>query len=195
MPLPATTAHSGLPPSAWVTRWAALLPAGASVLDVACGSGRHVRWMAERGLAVTALDRDAEALAALRGIGGVEVVVADIENQPWPLQGRRFDAVVVTNYLWRPLWPHLIASLAPNGMLIYETFNIDNAAIGKPSNPAFLLRHGELLELSAGLHVLAYEDGFLPAPDRQVQRIAALRSSKELADSKALSAPQRRYPL
>ncbi|MEO8278923.1 MAG: class I SAM-dependent methyltransferase, partial [Ideonella sp.] len=140
-----------LPPSPWVMRWADLLPAGATVLDLACGSGRHVRWLVAQGFKVTAVDRDAAAVEPLRDLAGVDVLVADLEGQPWPLDGHRFDAIVVTNYLWRPLWPRLIDSLQPNGMLIYETFSVDHASIGKPSNPAFLLRHGELLERCVGL--------------------------------------------
>ena len=144
------------------------------MLDLACGSGRHVTWLAAQGLKVTALDRDAAALAPLRTLAGVEqVVLADIEAGPWPLAGQRFDAVVVTNYLWRPLWPMLLGSLAPGGLLVYETFNRDHALIGKPSNPAFLLCDGELLSWCRGLLVLGYENGFLSDPDRQVQRIAA----------------------
>jgi SAM-dependent methyltransferase len=161
-------------PSGWVTRFAAALPAGASVLDVACGSGRHVRWLAARGLRVSALDRNAAALDGLRPLA--EVIVADIEGQPWPLDGRRFDAVVVTNYLWRPLLPTLVAAVAPGGRLIYETFALGQERHGRPSNPEFLLRPGELLEAVQGeLRVLAYEDGELSPPTRRVQRIAAWR--------------------
>jgi SAM-dependent methyltransferase len=170
----APLAHPGGPhPSEWVRRWSHLVPAGATVLDVACGSGRHVRWFAERGCRVTALDRDAAALEPLRGMA--EVVVADIEAGPWPLAGRRFDAVLVTNYLWRPQLPAIVASVAVGGVLLYETFAIGNERFGKPSNPAFLLAPGELLVAAAGLRVVAYEDGFLGAPDRLVQRICALR--------------------
>ena len=93
-----TPPHAALAPSPWVARWSPLVPAGARVLDVACGSGRHVRWFAQRGAQVTALDRDAAALEPLRGIAA-DVVVADIEAHPWPLAGRRFDAVICTNYL------------------------------------------------------------------------------------------------
>ena len=183
-------AHASLAASPWVVRWASLLPAGAAVLDLACGSGRHVRWLAARGLMVTAVDRDAAAVEPLRRLSGVDVRVSDLENQSWPLEGHRFDAIVVTSYLWRPLWPKLIESLRPNGMLIYETFNIDNASIGKPSNPAFLLEHGELLERTVELTTLAYEDGFLTDPDRHVQRIAAVASSEP-----GRPAQIRRYPL
>lgn len=162
--------------SPWVERWAHLIRPGGSVLDVACGSGRHVRWLAERGLALTALDRDADALDPLRG--QAEVIVADIEGGPWPLDGRRFDALVVTNYLWRPLWPRLLESLAEGGVLLYETFAVGNQTVGKPARADFLLRHGELLSLAQGLHVVAYEDGFLDAPARFVQRIAAVRQGE-----------------
>ena len=142
------------------------------MLDVACGSGRHVRWLAAQGFIVTGIDRDAAALAPLGAVG--RSVVADIENAAWPLAGERFDAVIVTNYLWRPLWPFLLASLTDGGVLIVETFALGNEAFGKPSNPDFLLRPGELLEACGGLHVVAYEDGMLDAPMRRVQRIAAV---------------------
>ncbi len=124
---------------------------------------------------VTALDRDAEALDGLDALASV--VCADIEGQPWPLPGRQFDAVVVTNYLWRPLWPKLLDSLAPSGLLLVETFALGQELLGRPRNPDFLLRPGELLDVAnAGqLHVLAYEDGLLTQPTRRVQRIAAVR--------------------
>jgi SAM-dependent methyltransferase len=171
-----TGTHTGLAPSHWVQRWSHLVPAGASVLDVACGSGRHVRWFAGRGCRVTGVDRDMRALEALRDLG--ELCVADIENGPWPWPGRRFDTVVVTNYLWRALLPTLIDSLAPNGVLIYETFAAGNETVGKPSNPAFLLRPGELLQAAQGLYIVAYEDGFLDRPERFVQRICAQREGE-----------------
>lgn len=173
-------------PSAWVQRWAHLVPAGASVLDVACGAGRHVRWFADRGCRVTGVDRDADALAPLASIA--EIVAADIENGPWPFDGRRFDAVVVTHYLWRPLWPAIVGSVAEGGVLLYETFAAGNETVGRPSNPHFLLRPRELLEATPPLRVVAFEDGFLAAPDRFVQRIAAVR------ERGTESAPQR-YPL
>ena len=168
------TAHVALEPSPWVRRWSALVPPGASVLDVACGAGRHVRWFAARHARVTALDRDEAALGGLRGVAH-EIVVADIESAPWPLAGRRFDAVVCTHYLWRALLPTIVGSVAEGGALIYETFALGNASVGRPSNPDFLLRPGELLEAARGLRVIAYEDGFLDAPPRFVQRIAAVR--------------------
>jgi SAM-dependent methyltransferase len=167
--------HAGLAPSAWITRFGTALPAGATVLDVACGSGRHLRWFAQRGGRVTGVDRDAAAVEPLGALG--EIVVADIESGPWPFDGRRFDAVVVTNYLWRPLLPAIVGAVAEGGWLLYETFAAGNETVGKPSNPAFLLRPGELLQAAAGLRVVAYEDGFLAAPERFVQRIAAVREA------------------
>lgn len=180
--------HGGGAPSAWLTRWAHLLPEGGSLLDVACGSGRHLRWAAARGLAATGVDRDAAALTGLAGLA--EIVVADIENDPWPFAGRVFDAVIVTHYLWRPLLPTLVGSVAPGGVLVYETFAVGNESVGKPSRPDFLLRPGELLAAVAPLRVVAYEDGFLQAPDRFVQRIVACR---EAAAARASS--PRRYAL
>ena len=169
------SAHLALEPSPWVRRWSHLVAPGAHVLDVACGSGRHMRWFADRGAQVTGVDRDAAALAPLGALTGVDrVIVADIENGPWPLAGERFDAVVVTNYLWRPLWPALRASLADDAVLIYETFAVGNEAFGKPSNPDFLLRPGELLEACVGLQVVAYENGLLSGPPRCVQRVVAV---------------------
>jgi SAM-dependent methyltransferase len=174
--------------SPWVQRWSQFVPAGASVLDVACGSGRHVRWFAARGCRVTGVDRNAEALRGLAAIA--ETCVADLENASWPLAQRRFDAVVVTNYLWRALLPTLVDSVAEGGVLIYETFAIGQASVGKPSNPDFLLVPGELLAAVRGLRVVAYEDGFVDAPPRFVQHIVAVRE-QQVASAKA---PQR-HPL
>ena len=163
-------------PSAWVQRWSHLVPHGARVLDVACGSGRHVRWFAQRGCNVTGVDRNALATQPLRDVA--EIVNADIEGGPWPFAARRFDAVVVTNYLWRPRLPDIVASVAPGGILLYETFAVGNETVGKPSNPDFLLRPGELLQAAQGLRVVAFEDGFEASPARFVQRIVALREAE-----------------
>jgi SAM-dependent methyltransferase len=171
--LPKFHMHAATPPSPWIQRWTQLLAPQTSVLDVACGPGRHMRWFHARGHAVTGVDRDAQALAGLQGVG--ELLCADIENGPWPLPGRQFGAVVVTNYLWRPLWPALLDSVAPGGVLLYETFAQGNEAFGKPSRPDFLLAPGELLQSCAGWYIAAYEHGLLREPDRVVQRIAALR--------------------
>ncbi|TCW80657.1 SAM-dependent methyltransferase [Burkholderia sp. SRS-46] len=165
-------------PSGWVAGWARLVPAGGAVLDVAAGGGRHARWFASRGHPVVALERDPAALGALRAIPGVDARDADLEGAPWPLAaGTQFAAVVVTNYLHRPLWPYLLDALAPGGVLIYETFAQGNETVGKPSNPAFLLAPGELLEAVRGrLRVVAYEDGFIAAPRAAfIQRICAVR--------------------
>ncbi|HZY20684.1 MAG TPA: class I SAM-dependent methyltransferase [Ramlibacter sp.] len=165
--------HGTEAPSPWIRRWSHLVPAGGSVLDVACGRGRHLRWFAGRGHPVTGVDRDADALASVASAG--RTLVADLENGAWPLPGERFAAVVVTNYLWRALFPSLLDSLAPGGALLYETFAEGHETVGKPSRPDFLLRQGELLSLCQGLRIVAYEDGFQPDPDRFVQRIAAVR--------------------
>ncbi|HNN34587.1 MAG TPA: class I SAM-dependent methyltransferase [Ottowia sp.] len=167
--------RSALPPSPWVCRWSPLVAAGAPVLDVACGAGRHMRWFAGRGHPVTGIDRDPAALAAARAWG--TAIEADIENGPWPLAGQRFGGVVVTHYLWRPLLPTLLDAVAPGGVLIYETFAAGNETVGKPSRPDFLLRPGELLGVCQGLRVVAFEDGYLDAPPRFMQRIAAVRES------------------
>ena len=161
-------------PSPWLLRWAQLLPAGARVLDVACGAGRHLRWLAAHGFAATGIDRDTAALAACGP--GVETIAADIEAGPWPCPGRQFDAVLVFNYLWRPLWPAIDASLAPGGVLLYETFAAGNETVGRPSRADFLLQPGELLARCAGLRVVGYEDGFAEAPPRFLQRIAAVKA-------------------
>jgi SAM-dependent methyltransferase len=167
----------GPAPAAWVTRFVPLLRPGGTVLDLACGSGRHTRELAARGFAVTAVDRDAEAVAPLKACA--EVIVADIEAGPWPLPGRRFDGILVTNYLWRPLLPRIAEALADGGVLIYETFAQGQETIGRPSRPEFLLAPGELLQAFEGLRVVAFEDGFeyppAPAAPRFVQRLAAVR--------------------
>lgn len=164
--------HGTEHPSTWVQRWSHLVPKGGSVLDVACGHGRHMRWFARRQHPVVGVDRSPEAVEAVAGLG--EVLVADIENGPWPFTGRTFTAVVVTNYLWRPLLPAIVAAVAPGGVLLYETFAAGNETVGKPSRPDFLLQPGELLTACQGLRIVAYEDGFLDTPARFVQRIAAV---------------------
>ena len=143
------------------------------MLDVACGSGRHMRWFAARGHPVCGVDRDPGAIASLAGVG--EAVLADIENGPWPFSGRTFAGVVVTHYLWRPLLPTIMQSVAPGGVLLYETFAAGNETVGKPSRAEFLLQPGELLRACHELRVVAFEEGFLEPPARFVQRIAAAR--------------------
>ncbi|MBB3177895.1 class I SAM-dependent methyltransferase [Variovorax sp. Sphag1AA] len=173
--------HASVAPSPWIERWWHLLAPGATVLDVACGSGRHMRFAAERGHAATGVDRAQEALDAAAAYG--QTILADIENGPWPFPDQKFGGVVVTNYLWRPLLPHIVTAVAPGGVLLYETFAAGNETVGKPSRPDFLLQPGELLTACAGLRVVAYEDGFLAGPDRFVQRIAAVRPTPDLAVS------------
>jgi len=166
-------------PSEWIVRWSHLRAPGAYVLDVACGGGRHMRWFAGRGHAVTGVDRSPEAVATAGAFG--QVVEADIESGPWPFSGQTFGAVIVTNYLWRPRMADIVGAVAPGGVLLYETFAAGNEAVGKPSRPDFLLQPGELLAACAGLRVVAYEDGFIAQPERFVQRIAAVRPA--MADS------------
>jgi len=161
-------------PSPSIVRWTGAIAPGGTVLDVACGAGRHARYLAELGLRVTAVDRDRDAVASLHGIS--EGLVSDLERAPWPFPGRRFDAVIVTNYLSRALMPRLVASVNAGGLLLYETFAVGQEKLGRPANPDFLLQPAELLAAAPGLHILAYEDGSLGAPPRRVQRIAAWRA-------------------
>ncbi|KAF1019717.1 MAG: hypothetical protein GAK30_02950 [Paracidovorax wautersii] len=205
--LPAAPAAQSASP--WVQRWARLAPAGCDALDVACGSGRHTRWLHEAGYRVHAVDRDAGAVASLQAwlaarAPGAEARIRchDIEQQPWPFAGHALGLIVVTHYLWRPLLPTLTAALAPGGALIYETFTLAQAGIGKPSNPDFLLRPGELLDVaaSAGLHVVAYEDGYLPDASPQlgrgrfIQRIAAVNARYGDMSGSGIGEPPR-HPL
>jgi len=158
------------------------VPEHGTVLDVACGFGRHLRWFHSRNHSVIGVDKSGDAIASVALLG--EMVLADIETGPWPFMTseamgstlRQFDAVVVCNYLWRPLMPRLIESVAPGGVLIYETFSVGNEAVGKPSRPDFLLNTGELLQACVGFKIVAYEDVILENPPRFVQRIAATRA-------------------
>lgn len=171
-------------PSVWVSRFAALVPAGL-VLDLACGGGRHARLFASLGHPVLAVDRSASALEQTQAanIGGLcfDLEQENPESDPdWPLKPERFAGIVVTNYLHRPLLSPLLRSLQPGGVLIYETFAQENGRFGKPSNPAFLLAPGELLECvstEAGLRVIAYEDGYLATPrPAMVQRLCVIKT-------------------
>jgi SAM-dependent methyltransferase len=165
-------------PSPWVVRHLPRLAPSARVLDLACGSGRHARLLAAQKHPVLAVDRDSEALAALRALPGISVMVADLEGEAWPLAGQRFAGVIVTNYLWRPRLSDVCALLAPGGVLIYETFMAGNDAYGKPSNPDFLLQPGELRAVAsaAGLRVLDFAEGYSASPKPGMrQAICAVR--------------------
>ncbi|MCC6209842.1 MAG: class I SAM-dependent methyltransferase [Burkholderiales bacterium] len=167
------SAHGVLAPSAWVARWAPLIARG-RVLDLACGSGRHASLFVARKLEVTAVDRER------REIPGARFVQADLEEgDTWPLAGERFEGIVVTNYLHRPLFPLIEAALAQGGVLIYETFMAGNERFGKPSNPAFLLRPGELLEAFPNLAVRGFAEGLVAEPKpAMIQGLCAIRGGE-----------------
>ena len=191
--------HSSALPSAWVQRWSHLVRANGAVLDVACGQGRHAHWFYERNHSLALVDRSQSAIDSIAlPVDVCQAVAADIENGPWPFAGRQFDAVVVTNYLWRPLMPTLLDSLASGGVLIYETFAQGNETVGKPSRPEFLLGPGELLEVCQSLRIVAFEDGFLEPTSGQtprfVQRIAAVREARNVASPGACAAAVRPDP-
>ena len=162
--------------SPWVRRFIVGVQSGGTLLDVACGGGRHIALGLAHGLDVVGVDRDISAAARFTRDPRVELVAADLESGgPVPFAGRRFSAVVVTNYLWRPILPDIVAAVAEDGLLIYETFADGQAAIGRPSNPDFLLRPGELLDAVAPrLTPIAYEHVRLDDPARVVERICAV---------------------
>ncbi len=165
-------------PSPWVKRFAPLIPARGRVLDLACGNGRHTRYLLELGCSAIALDRDITAVADIASSPRVQVIEADLEDgQGWPLGGQRFDGIVVVNYLYRPLFAHLLDGLAEGGVLIYETFARGNEAFSRPRNPDHLLRNGELIDIVGGrLQIVAYEHGLIesgPLPG-VIQRICAV---------------------
>ncbi len=170
--------HPGSPPSAWVVRFAGLVPGGSTVLDLACGAGRHSRLFADRGHPVVAVDRDLRGIEDLQGNPLIESHELDLEDgRPFPFAGRTFGAVVVANYLYRPVLANLVEAVAPGGVLIYETFARGNERFGTPKNPDFLLEHGELLDVARpALVVVAYEDLEVEQPKpAAVQRIVAVR--------------------
>ncbi|WP_341315051.1 methyltransferase domain-containing protein [Paraburkholderia sp. IMGN_8] len=192
MSTPGIASYGNGEPSRWVSHWAHLVAAGGAVLDVASGAGRHARFFASLGHPVTALDRDAAALAAMRDEPLITTLAADIEGTAWPLpDDAKFAAVVVTNYLHRPLFPQLLRSLALGGVLIYETFAQGNERVGKPSNPVFLLAPGELLDVVRGhLRVVAFQDGFLAQPrPAYVQRICAILEAERSAGLAEAASP------
>jgi len=189
------------PPSEWVTRWAYLIDQNcadvnteSTVLDLACGSGRHMKWLREQGFKVLGVDRDAEALELCRPFG--EVLQADLEystelsshssratknpDSLWPLGKRQFNAIIVTNYLWRPLIASILDALKLNGVLIYETFAQGHQTLGRPRRAEFLLNPGELIQICTNLHIVAYEQVLLTSPERFVQRIVAIRAENEV---------------
>lgn len=162
-------------PSSWIRDHVDHVRPSSQALDLACGRGRHSRWLAALGHQVLAVDQNEDALAALAGVVGVRTLVADLEGSTWPLEGMAFDLVVVTNYLYRPRLEDTVRLLAPGGVLLYETFMVGHEVFGRPSRPDFLLKPGELLELAQrmGLFVAAFEQGQTDAPAR-VQRLCAV---------------------
>jgi SAM-dependent methyltransferase len=173
--------HQRLVPSPWVVRFVPLIKPDGKVLDLACGYGRNARHLAALGNSVLAVDRDEAALATLDGVAGIETRVADLEREPWPFGALRFDAIIVSHYLHRPLFADLLAALRPDGVLIYETFAEGNAVFGEPTRPEFLLLPDELLQwLGATLRVVAFEQGQVTSPFPAVlERICA--TGRELA--------------
>ena len=161
--------------SPWVVKHASRIRKDARVLDLACGSGRHALHLASLGLQVIAVDRDVSLLRAQQLPADLTLLEADLENAPWPFGEKEFDAIIVTNYLHRPLFSKMIATLKTDGILIYETFAMGNEKFGKPSNPAFLLQPGELLDVVRGnMRVIAYEDDYVELPKpAMIQRICA----------------------
>ncbi len=181
-------ANPELAASPWVARFVPLIPKGGRVLDLAAGRGRHTRLLLDAGRRVHAVDRDVTALLPLAG-PDCEVIQIDLETgAPWPLGGG-YDGIVVANYLYRPLLPDIVAALAPGGVLIYETFMLGNERFGRPRNLEFLLRPGELLEVCAGLAVVAFEQGEIARP-AMIQRIVAANGAiGRLPDPQPLDNP------
>ncbi len=170
-----TDAHSGLAPSEWVIQWMSAITPRGLVLDFACGSGRHAASLASNGFRVLAIDLDCSRFTPVPK--GVEVREADLELGDWPLAGRQFDGVVVTNYLFRDRFESLLQCVAAGGVLIYETFAVGNELLGKPSNPDFLLLSDELLARTGeAFDVLGFEQGRIERPRPAViQRLCARR--------------------
>lgn len=178
-------ALSRMPPSSWVTRWSEHISRGGRVLDVASGNGRHARWLAAAGYRTEAVDRNITQLADLAGVQGITVRRLDLEACVWPYAPASFSGIVVTNYLYRPLSPYLLAALARDGVLIYETFAMGNGRYGRPRNPNYLLQPGELLAVVAGrLEVLGFDEGTICDPHPAVvQRLCARMPKDPTLDS------------
>lgn len=174
--MPPPRIHGPSSASPWVKRHLAGIPESGQVLDVACGGGRHLRLALQYGYHVVGVDRDLAGVADLEGRPGVELIYADLEDgRPFPVRSRTFAGVIVTNYLWRPILPEIVACVAANGVLIYETFAVGNERFGRPGNPDHLLRPGELIDAVRGpLIPIAFEHATLTEPNRVVQRIAAV---------------------
>ncbi len=190
-------------PSPWIVRFAPLIKAGGTTLDLACGGGRNTRYLLELGHKVVALDRSTDALADLANNPGCEVLGADLEleesvfDNPGVLAGRTFDGVIVVNYLYRALFANLFDALAPGGVLIYETFARGNERFIRPRNPDHLLKSGELLALAEGrLQVVAYEHGIIekgPIPG-VIQRLCAVKPKGTSKRNDAEPDPRRVHP-
>jgi SAM-dependent methyltransferase len=165
-------------PSPWVVKHLPLIRKGGQVLDLACGSGRHAIWIAQQGYQVDAVDRDAQAVSSMVGIDNINVVILDLEAREWLRADQRYDGIVVSRYLYRPLLPILSEILNPGGVLIYETFMVGNERYGKPSNPDFLLLFDELLTVySPLLSINSFEQGqeWKPKP-AVMQRMCATKT-------------------
>jgi SAM-dependent methyltransferase len=184
------TSHGLLTPSPWIMHWAHLLKSQSTVLDLACGNGRHSIYLAGLGHRVLGIDRaptiSNSDIPRNENCGSIDIKTADLElKNTWPLEGLLFDAIIVTNYLWRPHWPNMLCNLAPGGILMVETFAIGNEQYGKPSNPQFLLRQGELLNMTQSLNIIGYEHGVVNTPRKVVQRIVAQRPSNNPSAAQA----------
>jgi SAM-dependent methyltransferase len=167
--------HEKQTPSEWVVRWSHLISPQSTVLDLACGHGRHAQWFAQRGCQVLAVDRNEEALTHIEQSQNpnIKTRCLDLESGTWPLSGMHFDALVVTNYLWRPLWRDLLECIRPSGWILYETFSAGNEKFGSPKRAEFLLTAGELLRVFKDFRIICYEEGQLDCPKRVIQRIVA----------------------
>ncbi|MBI06025.1 MAG: SAM-dependent methyltransferase [Rhodospirillaceae bacterium] len=165
-------------PSPWITRFASKIASGSKVLDLACGNGRHSRYLLRLGHTVTACDINISALTDIKDEARLEIIACDLENSPWPFGDRHFAAIIITNYLHRPLFPDVVATLAPAGLLLYETFAAGNEAFGRPRNPKYLLKRGELISgILDNLTIIAYEDVTIDTPHPAcVQRVCARNS-------------------